>query len=146
MTANEQELLSIEDKNRLLDTITPIANHPIYLLELINNTEAKIQTKLKAMGYEQVWTKCPGWQGEECWYDKELKRYVVIGWDSKETCPTCKGTGKITNKVEWDREKVARWLCSQYDTIEEFDRLGEHDQDDWLSVADQLHKKLTGGK
>ena len=38
--------------------------------------------------------KCPGYEGEKCWYDKELKRYVIIGWDSVVTCPTCNGTGQ----------------------------------------------------
>ena len=49
---------------------------------------------------------CPGWQGEECWYDEKLKRYVVTGWDSNETCPICKGTGKAQpDRVCPDKEK-----------------------------------------
>ena len=39
-------LLTIKDKNELLDSITPISKHPTYLLELINNTESKLQPEL----------------------------------------------------------------------------------------------------
>ena len=56
MADKEQELLSVKDKSRLLDTITPIEKNPIYLLELIDNTEAQIVANLKAMDYVK-WDK-----------------------------------------------------------------------------------------
>ncbi len=41
------EILSIDDKNKIMDKVIPIADHPIYILELINNTEAKVLAKIR---------------------------------------------------------------------------------------------------
>ena len=80
--ANEQELLS-EIENILGIAITVMDG-------------SRILAKLKAMGYEQVWVKCP-----DCGGTKRIFRLPVtaLGETSNEfPCPTCKGTGRITNK------------------------------------------------
>ena len=41
-----------------------------------------------------------------------------------------------------DQERIARYLCSRLDSTGEFDRLHEHDQDDWIRMADQIIKEL----
>ena len=65
---------------------------------------AKAQVaKLKAMGYEQVRVKCLNCKG------KGIRLNMV----ETAECPTCKGTGKITNYVKWDREKVAEYLYNE---------------------------------
>ena len=121
MPDNEQELLSkwfrqLESEGAL---VTPV------LKEMLG----RFLAKLKAVG-----CKLP----EECAECKNLRKFLKDNNASKVI--------EALGYVKWAREKVARWLCSQYDTIEEFDRLGEHDQDDWLSVADQLKEILTGGE
>ncbi len=105
-------------------------------------------TKLKAMGYEQVWTKCP-----DCGGTKRIFRLPVtaLGETSNEfPCPTCKGTGRKRKLVKWDREKVAELLfCQVYG--------GKPPTTGWLvreklikdkfrEQADQLKEILTGGK
>lgn len=83
--------------------------------------------KLKAMGYEQVWEECPDCHNGQM---PETGR----GSDGFIRCETCKGTGKTTNKVKWDREKVA-------EVINKIPRDGCCYGGD---VADQLYNKLTG--
>ncbi len=85
------------DKTPLFLATGKVKEHPTghYLISVIREGTQYAQTYhisflAKAHRPDRV---CPGWQGEECWYDKKLKRYVVTGWDSYETCPTCKGTG-----------------------------------------------------
>ena len=109
------------------------------------NRGAKAQlAKLKAMGYEQVWTKCPGCDGralkaKEAELNKKIPDdLAVLPMDAD--CPTCKGTGKITNKVEWDREKVAEELGSNLYC--DFELHLSHKEE--LELADQLKDKLTG--
>ncbi len=58
-------------------------------------------------------------------------------------CKICKGTGRITNKVEWDREKVAKWLYNYTDWA---DTERDFEDEGWAEDADQLHKILTGGE
>ena len=92
-------------------------------------------------GYEQVWEKCPGWQGEKCGYDKKLQRYVVTGWDSMETCPTCKGTGKVRIQFklpEGIEEKIAKYQMALY-------CLGKGwETDDWDDLPEKVHEKYRG--
>ena len=107
------------------------------------------------MGYEQVWTKCPDCVNgkirkiEGSQVTEEFRR--EIEWE--EDCPICKGTGKITNRVNWDSEKVKK-ILSQEVTIDEqvvTDRLDRWDchsggihEDDVNIIADQLKEILTG--
>ena len=106
----------------------------------------KIQAKLKALGYEQVWEICP-----ECKGIGELMA-IDFGYPSSQTaykCNTCKGTGKKRKLVEWDREKVADlmhlgWLVGEA-------KMGKRITDEVFqlyidSEADQLKEILTGGK
>ena len=37
-----------------------------------------------------------------------------------------------------EQERIARYLCRRLDSTGEFDRLHEHDQDDWIRMADQI--------
>ena len=95
--ANEQELLS--DEAIYLDVISSI-RPGLWSAELLvaMRQVAKAQVaKLKAIGYEQVWEKCPECKGKG-------KKYRIIPdkmpWFDGHTevydCPTCKGTGRIT--------------------------------------------------
>ncbi len=63
----------------------------------------RVLNKLKDMGYEQVWTKCP-----DC--DGKGKFYATVGHGIVLPHAPCKGTGRIYKYVKWDREKVTEWL------------------------------------
>ena len=106
MTNNEQEPLSDEllltpdevmHEWRCCQTDWPISKG-------IAIAKAQV-AKLKALGYEQVWTKCPDCKGKK--YIVEIGHPDYGSQKYKEKCPTCKGTGKIPKYVKWDREKVA---------------------------------------
>ncbi len=112
-----------------------VANH---------NEEADkaIVAKLKALGYEQVWTKCPECKGEKS---------IWLGGNSTvfSPCPKCKGTGRKRKLVEWDREKVAEFLWETYrpPTWVEWKLASNmHLVEETRQTADQLHKVLTGEK
>ena len=121
----------------------------------------EILAKLKAMGYEQVWKKCPDCEGEKVirWtqIDQPIPedgmdfRLGVGVWECEKDCPTCKGTGKIYKYVPWDREEVAKWLfkdglhptyTSEWEML--WPKLSERDRNYHLDRADQLHKLLGG--
>ena len=98
------------------------------------------EAKLKAMGYEQVWKECPDCEEGLVWVNHASEGY------QQDPCPTCKGTGKITNRVKWDSEKVAEklyklshpapWYIWEQSQMKEYYRL----------QADQLKEILTGGE
>ena len=60
--------------------------------------------KLKAMGYEQVWKKCP-----DCKGTRQVK--PMFSTPELMPCPKCNCTGKIPKYVKGDREKIARIIC-----------------------------------
>jgi len=130
-------------------------NDELLLAEIVNTLEAwqdegkdyivsfsykslafELLAKLKAMGYEQVWVKCP-----DCGGTKRIFRLPVtaLGETSNEfPCPTCKGTGRKRKLVKWDREKVATHfaLCKG--------RLSTEEQQH--RFADQLKEILAEGE
>ena len=142
MADNEQELLSDvtrkeRAKNCVFAPYSSVKEHIDWLCE------AQI-AKLKAMGYEQVWTKCP-----ECEGEKQIYQQVRGTQHEYAPCPTCKGTGKITKYVKWDREKVAGLLFESERGVK-WGHSGTEDDESWrraeqhyLYLADQLHKELT---
>lgn len=138
MSANEEELLSEDEKQKIWvcgeGTLTAICQAQV--------------AKLKAMGYEQVWIKCPECLGTGV--ARDYKFHKIEG----TACPTCKGTGRIYKKVKWDREKVARVLALQTlgdDDLQAIDRVWEWVvkngyKDEYYDKADQLKEILTGGE
>ncbi len=111
----------------------------------VEDIAQEIEAKLKAMGYEQVWEKCPDCNGKtEKLVERKDGKQIHIDYH----CSTCKGTGKITNKVEWDREKVACVICgrrTRTNCMLTFKDMACHWCKESLELADQLHKELTGG-
>ena len=107
--------------------------------------EAQV-TKLKAMGYEQVWEECP-----DCEHGI-VQNWHKVGMDTmcstEEDCPTCKGTGRKRKLVEWDKDKVIipRELASTI--LASFAGLRIAKPTKWYSqqdrVFDQLKEILTG--
>ena len=82
--ANEQELLSDEEFRKT-------TGKEIYDRITIKEVAQAQVAKLKALGYEQVWIKCPDCHNGQM---PETGR----GSDGFIRCEICKGTGKITNK------------------------------------------------
>ena len=112
MTDNEQELLQpievIGELNDYIDKYGVWVRH--YKEDKFWNWNEEIilkaqVTKLKAMGYEQVWIKCPDCDGKGSWVEKDDACNAV-----GDPCDKCDGTGKIYKYVKWDREKVAKDL------------------------------------
>ena len=103
---------------------------------LVRVLEAQI-AKLKAMGYEQVWTKCP-----DC-----MNGQIMTGHRVWHPCPTCKGTGRKRKLVKWDREKVAEainplatsYVLSYITNLKQFDQQLEIQIN---KVVDQLKEIL----
>ena len=105
--------------------------------------------KLKAMGYEQVWEKCPDCEGKGFVPNKA----VYTGYID---CPTCKGTCRIYKCVPWDREKIDKLPrietcagCPYWKTCgrTESRNLGNLSPEMLCKLeVDQLHKILTGGE
>ncbi len=135
MADSEQELLS--DKERADCCLRSLVKRHSCDECQVNTAKAQV-TKLKAMGYEQVWEDC-----YNCYGAKKYKSSI----DGKEyDCPTCKGTGKLTKYVKWDREKVADWFYKLYkEAFGDFTRDCELTKQGYLERADQLKEILTGG-
>ena len=112
-----------------------------------------ILAKLKDLGYEQAWTKCPDCKGDKRILKKN-DEYDSFGLECDDliVCPTCKGTGKKRKLVEWNREKVAEFLYNEneptliYDgvTYEKCKEIYPDKTDSYLNQADQLKEILTG--
>ncbi len=131
--ANEQELL----RNVIKDTLREAMDRDCTPGETYINLRAdQILVKLKALGYEQVWTECPECKGLKEIAEEDYPDGAYYPRTQFITCPTCKGTGKITKYVKWDGEKVANHfaLCKG--------RLSTEEQQH--RFADQLYKELTG--
>ncbi len=122
---NEQELLSDE-------RVIPV---PAYgdSIDITAHLKAQV-AKLKAVGYEQVWKKCPGCIDGVC---SSGSKNPTTNYH----CRTCKGTGRIPKYVKWDREKVARYLAE----IKELDWEWKSTRLDCARKADQL-KEILGGE
>ncbi len=137
MADNEQELKEI---NELLVRASLVDGFAQYITPAtIERIAKEVIAKLKALGYEQVWEKCPDCNGRG-------KDYRVGGFDEDfADCPTCKGTGRITNKVEWDREKVALKLAKDAGFFDSrgWDAMPKPAQEVFGEVADQLKEMLT---
>jgi len=132
MAANEQELLS--DNVIQNDPLLSVSEmKSIGLEHEPSQDDWKIANaqiaKLKAMGYEQVWHRCPDCNGEG---------KVLIGADEGIDCSICKGTGEIRKLIEWDREKVA----SQDYSRTAWRDLPEGDKKLYRKKADQLKETL----
>ncbi len=83
----------------IIDHPMEIMNYPSNLSRAIKITKW-ILAKLKAMGYEQVWEKCPECKGSG-------RRYGMAGvYGDFTDCRTCKGTGRKRKLAEWDRDEV----------------------------------------
>ncbi len=138
--------------------------------EVHNKVAKEVVAKLKAMGYEQVWTKC---SNPDC---RDGKEQVPYGYRFDEwhwiDCKICKGTGRITNykspeevkelildeheqhqdDVKWDSKKVAEHLYSDneptliYDgvTFNKCREIYPEKVESYLEEADQLKEILTG--
>ncbi len=143
---NDQELLSMSERVKLAGATNDKMN-------LVWMVEEKIKAHLKAMGYEQVWTKCPECIDGKIFSEPSIKGRDVsatLSWGTRD-CPTCKGTGKITKYVPWDREKVAEWLekyCPQHNALNPGEVVTSPEMiiKRYRADADQLHKELTGGE
>lgn len=105
---SEQELLS-----EITSTIIFCGNKPLYSSP--KDMAGQIVAKLKAMDYEQVWEECPTCEGYGYLPDDDTgEPNPPVGGS---LCPTCKGTGKITNYVKWDRDMVALTVkCNRMDS------------------------------
>ncbi len=130
MTDNKQELLSVDE---LLQYQSQMSCGYLHYDNKIQTILQAQVAKLKAMGYEQVWTICP-----DCIDGKVFNQQHPSTLDD---CPTCKGTGKITNRVKWDRELVANMMMTPMPK----ESLGQRYRF-VLGLADQLKEILTGGK
>ncbi len=104
------------------------------------STAKELLAKLKDLGYEQVWIKCPECGGNGFLADGN--EGITI---NRAYCPTCNGIGKITKYVKWDREKVAETLGS-YAFKKSWYSLSKLQQEASLGYADQLKEILTGGE
>ncbi len=175
------------DEQELTDILTQLFNEGFTLGEIGTGDEQEsvneAQIALKALGYEQVGTKCP-----ECKGSGKSFIPVEVSNDFFGTCPTCKGTGRKTryvkleeiaenlkmaniiavvedgkllikgyitgdNKVEWDREKVARRIAIERGLIlwdnlpvKQTKECGCACQEACYRSADQLKEILTGEK
>ena len=148
--ANEQELLSGSEIKEMLDEYWvlywpswnegDITEDDYDSGESYWTLEAQI-AKLKDMGYEQVWTKCP-----DC-----MNGQIMTGHRVWHPCPTCKGIGRIYKYVKWDREKVARYLFKKgngfpnarfYPNWEDEVQACSLTGEEYLTIADQLKEEL----
>ena len=136
--ANEQELLDMH-----VTVIQPDLEGKLITrnAHLSSQSATEILAKLKAMGYEQVWEKCPDCEGERdiYWCEEDV--------ECGKVCPTCKGTGKVTKYeyVKWDRELVARYFWKKWKQYcgRDWDSLSDKIKDDWLLWVDQLKEILN---
>uniref|UniRef100_A0A6M3KWT7 Uncharacterized protein n=1 Tax=viral metagenome TaxID=1070528 RepID=A0A6M3KWT7_9ZZZZ len=92
MPDKEQELLTSAEMVKAMtnwDSDNPAHKLP---LDVQSENVAKAQVaKLKSLGYEQVWEKCP-----DCGGDGEDHNYAVeVDGHRKNICPICKGTGRV---------------------------------------------------
>lgn len=79
MPDKEQELLTGEEVMDLVTDFHFSGKTNRYIL--VRSAEKLIIVKLKSLGYEQVWEKCPHCYG--------------TGQGHTRECPTCNGTGKV---------------------------------------------------
>ena len=168
MADNEQELerpasQQVEPVLSILDMIWNILNDGrldkwmkvrgstspdiVGFLDMYISDAKDLQAKLKAMGYDKVRIKCPDCDGKGETKPREFNGVCYF----KYPCPTCKGTGKITKYVKWDREKVAEklygWLTQNIDEERWIPWSDLKDRDKkWYRehYADQLYRELTG--
>ncbi len=131
MANNEQELLREEEQREHYNDSGLMEEHHWMIDDLLQAQVAK----LKAIGYEQVWEKCPDCNGGG----------LIGGAGINDRCDKCNSTGRKRKLVEWDREEVAREICPIGDSSWcEQGCTGCS----WLKynykTADQLHKILTG--
>ena len=110
--ADEQELLDAKIAELTMrylillekrDDYSPvmIGNELTYELLALFNKE--MEAKLKALGYEQVWSKCPECDGRAL-KAREAERTGIIPEDVNvlpmdADCPTCKGKGYIIQEI-----------------------------------------------
>ena len=144
MADNEQELLSPEDIMAVKMPYPFVEGTKLSIKDIkaMGKAIAEAQVaKLKAQGYERVWTKCP-----KCDGDGTIPVDTPFS-DSLPSadCPICKGTGKITFKVEWDREKVAEAYLQwkKNDTTIQLGDITHSLRSECFEYADQLKKELT---
>ena len=131
MHDNEQELLSKKEMVRALDE-SPFAD---LRSQVTRDILCKAQiAKLKSLGYEQVWTKCPDCLGVGSYPEA----HSLMG-----KCSSCKGTGKITDRVKWDREKVAKELIKIPITYHSKEGDWVVTKENGYKFADQLKEILT---
>jgi len=92
MTDKERELLSDEDINQIPDGFRYLWAYR-QEMELYLNTQV---AKLKSLGYEQAWEKCPKCKGEgEIFHRGETD--TLKAWSR---CSACKGTGKVRTQFK----------------------------------------------
>ena len=117
MPDKEQELLT-----EIIDTLKQFSidsklGNKILLYSEKTRIAGQIIAKLKSLGYEQVWEKCPDCEGGEiadyltkicqfCEYKgvDEGGKFMcccltVCPHADKFKCPTCKGTGKVNGNT-----------------------------------------------
>ena len=147
--ADEQELLSIEARQDIAHLVNRFMGDHIRKAMDTGITPPdgtgfidEIDKLLKAMGYEQVRTKCPDCDGRG-WNTVTETRGNTSGMRN-EPCSTCKGTGRKRKLVEWDRELAALSVkCNRVDSCVVDTACSVCEKG--LARADQLYKELTGG-
>ncbi len=158
--ADEQELLSDEfteqcleydslTMRKIMEFLTEYGDKPIHSSSVKGWVSQAYRlgsiaqvAKLKAMGYEQVWEKCPECDGRAL-KASEAERTGKIPDDldvlpMDADCPACKGAGRKRKLVKWDTEKVANLFKDRSMSFPYMKTCYE--------FADQLKEILMGGE